>query len=119
MLMPTVETSRIESRCAKMTLTLDRAMTDDITLLRTARALKSIHGDLRHGLWACISEHGPSGATAALESSLVAMERYLRCVLLEYPSQKPQEMRRCVRGAVDQAQRAVEILHAVRDSADG
>lgn len=105
-----VELSQIGPRCMRLAGTLSHNLIDDVTMLRAARSLKGVHHELQQVARGYARNEGWTYEAAMLQASLDAMERDLRSVLLEYPSQNGREMRQKLHHAVDQALEAFDIL---------
>lgn len=101
---------QIERRCTGLAGTLHNGVRDEIVLLRMARTLKRIYGELQRELWARARREGWTHDTAQAEAALEGVEHDLRRVLLEHHSLQPQEMNEHLQHAVGNALDAVEKL---------
>lgn len=108
----TSDTSRIGARCARIAHALDAPAADEITLLRSARALKGVHSDLRQAIWSHARGQGRTPAIASAVTALDAMEQHLRSVLLEYPALPGNQLRDHVVDALDRSIELLDLLDA-------
>lgn len=107
-----IELADIEGRCTGLAGPLHHAVLDQITLLRMARRIKTVHGYLQTELSACIREEGWTSEVAALDASIGSIEQDLRRVLLDYHRLQTSQMHECLRHAVDTALDVLETFLA-------
>lgn len=103
---------RMATRCTRVAQMVDAPVRDQTILLRAARMLKALHGDLTQSVWQHARGAGwtPNGAEAT--GSLNNAEQYLRRALLEYGSLPPAELRELVAGALAEVRRVLALLEA-------
>jgi len=69
-----MDTSQIGSRCIRIAGTLDARAQDEVTLLRTARALKVVHSHLKLATWTHARTQGRTQQTVRAEAALDALD---------------------------------------------
>lgn len=82
----------LEIRCVRIAKALRAPAHDEITMLRTARALKGIHAHLKRLVWESVKLHGWTADLKRCQHMLDLLERDLRRVLLEYSSLRGRQM---------------------------
>jgi hypothetical protein len=104
------EHERIASRCTRVAQMVDAPVRDQTILLRAARMLKLLHGDLTRSAWQQTRQAGRTAAGAEATQALASAERHLRRALLEYGSLAPTELRDLVARALGELVRVRELL---------
>ena len=107
-----IDTSQIVSRCARLGYTLDARAHDEVTLLRTARALKVVHSHLKQAAWTCTRAEGHTPRTVRVEAALDAMEQDLRKVLIDYASLRKPQLHSYLVHALNQSRETLTLLEA-------
>jgi hypothetical protein len=101
---------RIASRCTRVAQMVDAPVRDQTILLRAARMLKLLHGDLTTSAWQQTRQSGRTPAGAEATQTLASVEQHLRRALLEYGSLAPAELRDLVARALGELVRVRELL---------
>lgn len=104
------EIDGIEDRCSRIAAALGARKGDEIGLLRTARVLKGLHGELRRVVWDHARCEGRTYQTACASYALDAMEKDLRRVLLEYSTLQHMELHDHLTSAVMESLKAIDLL---------
>jgi hypothetical protein len=102
--------SRIEQSCIRLAKIMDAQDGDEIVLLRAARTLKRLHGDLRRAVWTHARENGEAGDVSQAGVGLCDVERDLRSVLLAHPAVETQQIRQHLRHALEQSFETLDML---------
>jgi hypothetical protein len=102
----------MHGQCTRVERTLDASMNGEIELLRSARVLRRIHGNLRGALTLYARRHGWTREAAEVQGVLDTIESDLRHVLLGYPHVRDRELRARIRHACDQSLAAIQLLDA-------
>jgi hypothetical protein len=105
-----IDTSQLDSRCIRLAGVLNAPASDEVTLLRTARALKVVHGHLRRATWARTRDEGQTHQTAQAQETLDAMEQDLRRVLIDYSRLAQPQLHMYLTRALDRSRATLEIL---------
>lgn len=106
----TADLERMYVQCTRVERTLDAAMNGEIELLRAARVLRRIHGNLRGALTLHVRQHGWTQQAVEVQPTLDLIESDLRHVLLGYPQVRNQEIRSRIRQACDHSLAAIGLL---------
>lgn len=104
------EITHIEESCARLARIVDTRDCDEIVLLRAARTLKRIHGDLQRAVWTWAREKGEVTALARAQAGLSDVEHDLRSVLLAHPAVGAHQIRQHLRHALDQSFETLDTL---------
>jgi hypothetical protein len=105
-----IDSSQLDSRCVRLAGVLNAPASDEVTLLRTARALKVVHGHLRQATWARTRLEGQTEQTAQAQETLDAMEQDLRRVLIDYSRLARPELHMCLTRALHRSRATLELL---------
>jgi|SRR5579884_4508862 len=107
-----MDAGRIERRCRRLGRVVVAPAVDQVTLLRSARTLKRTHDELSVMVMHRSREIGRTPEIRSAEQSLLAMDRELREVLLEYGRLGQREISGCLKEAVSKALSALDMLRA-------
>lgn len=102
--------ARIGVRCTRIAQMVEAPVRDQTILLRAARMLKALHGDLSRSVWQHARVAGRTAAGADATQSLETAEQHLRRALLEYASLPPAELRELVAQALRELVQTMELL---------
>jgi hypothetical protein len=105
-----IDTLQLDSRCVRLAGVINAPGRDEVTLLRTARALKVVHGHLRQATWARTRLEGRTERTAQAQEALDAMEQDLRRVLIDYSRLGQPELHKYLTRALDRSRATLELL---------
>lgn len=112
-----IDLCRVERRCARVSRSLGSRSINEIEMLRTARALRNVHADLREILGLVTRENGWTYEAESVEANLQAIEQHLRRALLDYPTLSRHQLREHVLHAFQQAVEALDLLATSRSEA--
>ena len=101
---------RISMRCTRIAQMVDAPVRDQTILLRAARMLKALHGDLTRAAWQHVRLAGRTASGAEATQSLTSAEQYLRRALLEYALLPPAELRDLVARALAELRHSADLL---------
>lgn len=105
-----IDATQIGSRCVRIAGTLDARAQDEITLLRTARSLKVIHGHLKLAMRTRVRTEGRTQCTIRAEAALEAMEQDLRRVLIDYSTMRRPQLHGHLVHALHQSRETLNLL---------
>lgn len=107
-----IDTTQIGSRCVRIAGALDARAQDEVTLLRTARSLKVIHGHLQQATRTRVRTQGRTQCTVRAEAALDAMEQDLRRVLIDYSTMRRPQLHNYLMHALDQSRETLRLLQS-------
>jgi hypothetical protein len=107
-----IDMSQIGTRCVRIAGTLGARAQDEITLLRTARSLKVIHGHLTLAMRTRVRAEGRTQSTIRAEAALEAMEHDLRRVLIDYASMRRPQLHGHLVHALNRSQETLSLLQS-------
>jgi hypothetical protein len=107
-----IDTLQLDSRCIRLAGVVNAPGSDEVTLLRTARALKVVHSHLRRAAWARTRLEGQTERTAQAQETLDAMEQDLRRVLIDYARLARPQLHMHLTHALDHSRATLELLES-------
>jgi hypothetical protein len=105
-----IDTLQLGSRCVRLAGVLNAPASDEVTLLRTARALKVVHGHLTQAMWACTRTEGRTQRTTRAQAALDEIEQDLRRVLIDYSRLDQPRLHMYLTHALNQSRETLELL---------